>query len=66
VIKIALRTPTRTSATHAAVAASIPGHNGAAEVAARGIAEVDNVAHGVGGVVEAAIGDRGYLVVGTW
>jgi hypothetical protein len=43
------------AATHASVAASVSYHDGSAGVAAGGVAHVVHAAHGVGGVVEAAV-----------
>ena len=48
-----LRTPARTAAASTPVAASVAGHDGAAEGAGWGVAEVDDSGEGVGGVVAA-------------
>ena len=45
-----LATPARTPAASAAVAASITGHDGSAEAAGGGIAQVDESGESVGGV----------------
>src|SRR5258708_30738441 len=47
----------RSPAAHASVAASVSRHNCSADVAAWCVAHVYQVFHGVGGVVDAAIGD---------
>ena len=43
------------SATHASVAGAAAGHDGSAGGAGGGVAHVDDVLHGVGGVVDAAV-----------
>ena len=45
-----LATPARTPAASAAVAASITGHDGSAEAAGGGVAQVDESGESVGGV----------------
>ena len=51
-----LTAPTRTAAAHAAVAASVAGHDGAADGATGSVAHVDQLFQRVGGVVVS--GDR--------
>src|SRR6266566_9701494 len=54
-IESALAAAACASATHASVAGAAAGHDGSAGGAGGGVAHVDDVLHGVGGVVDAAI-----------
>src|SRR5579871_4876497 len=59
-----LRAAAGGAAGHAAVTRTVAGHDGAAEAACRGVAEVDQFAQGVGGVTgtSSQVG-RGSLIV---
>ena len=54
-----LAASTRASAAHAAIAASISGHNRTADVAAGGVTQIDELFQRVGGVVNATVGHGG-------
>jgi len=55
-----LAASTRASTTHTPVTAPVPRHDGAADVATGGVAEIHQFAESVGGVVETSIFDRAF------
>ena len=61
-----LGTPARAPTAHAPIATPIPGHDRSADVAAWGVAHVDQVFHGVGGVIVDAAIFHASRAAGCW